>query len=346
LSNDRPEIRLIIDGGEVVDWESFEIASDLLHPADAWRGVISNQGAKNAGLISGGDSVQITIDGDVELSGFVDRVAYSNNRVAISGRDNFGHLVDVSATPGAHKQIKLDALAESLTSAWGMIWQVDPAVTLTQHRYVKIEPGETISDVLTRLARRDRALIWLDASGTAHIGRPDYDQLPSHAIYHHEPTNPAAQQNNVIEAEVDESIGDRYASITVMGASGNTSGQWGKTALQKQTDTDPSVPSGRVLILSDGDVKSISAAKRLATDEVDRRAFEGLVMRYTARGFYGTPPPGQERVKFEIDQRASVVDDFADVDGVYYLTARTFSFEEGGGYSTRLELHPGGWWEQ
>ncbi|HHE71340.1 MAG TPA: hypothetical protein ENL34_03545 [Chloroflexi bacterium] len=339
-----PRVRLVVGGAELGDWASFDIESDLLQPADAFTFVAPNINGAMAGKVNQMDDVVVTVDDVVQMRGFVDSVQYANGQVQISGRDLFGHLVDCSAPPKSYRRVYLDVLAAKLSAPWDIAWQVD-GVALKQHRWVKIEPGESCMDAIVRLAKVDRVLVWLDAQGVGHIGRPDYDQLPKHVLRRYKGTDPMSELNNVLEdgAEVSEDGRDRFSTITVLGSSGNSGSQWGKTALQNQSSTDAEVVSTRTLILTDGDVKSISACKQKAEDEVERRAFESVVIRYTTAGFYGEEASGQEPSMWAIDTRAAVTDQIAGLDGVYYVTKRNFQLELGQGHVTALELHQGGW---
>jgi prophage tail gpP-like protein len=138
---------------------------------------------------------------------------------------------------------------------------------------------------------------------------------------------------------------DRYSSITVLGSSGNTRGTWGSAALASRTEQDAEVPNDRHLIITDGDVKTLKDAKTRAGDEVERRYFEGTTLRYTAQGFYGEPAQaGAEPTKFTIDTRVSLIDEYAGLEGIYYLTARQFRCSPTDGYTTRLEIHPSEAW--
>jgi prophage tail gpP-like protein len=283
------------------------------------------------------------VDGVVQLDGFVDDVTTVGGRLTLAGRDQVGHLVDCSAEPRSYTKIKLDTLAEKIAGAWVPVWQVDPLVTLTLHAYVKVDTGESIWDVLARLARKDKAILWLDAQGVGHIGRPTYTDPVVHAIRHC--TQRSAQRSNVWEPEVVVSGRDRYSSITVIGSAGNTRGTWGSAALQSRTVVDDEVFNDRRLIMPDGDVKNLKQAQTKADDEVERRFFEGTTARYTAPGFYGEPAQrGATPQLFQADQRVSLVDEYADLDGVYYCTGRQFRFSVDEGHTTRLELHPSGVW--
>lgn len=338
-----PAVRLVVGGSELEGWESFEIESNLLTPADAFSFTSQNSAGELAGVVNPGDSAKVVVDGEVQLDGFVDEVAYQGGRVVITGRDQIGHLVDCSAEPRSYSKMKLDTLAEKIAGAWVPVWQVDPLVTLTLHSYIKVDGGESVWDVLARLARKDKALLWLDAQGVGHIGRPTYTGAVVHAIRHC--VREGGQRSNVWDPEVTISGRDRFSSLTVIGSSGNTRGTWGSSALQSRTVDDAEVPNDRRLIIPDGDTKTLKQAQDKAEDEVERRFFEGTTARYTAPGFCGEPAvKGATPALFQIDQRVSLLDEYAGLDGVYYCTGRQFRCSLDEGYTTRLELHPDGVW--
>lgn len=336
-----PDVRLVVAGEDFGDWESFEVESDLLQPADAFSFVAANIGGSMAGKISKFDTVKVVVDSSLVMVGFVDDITYRDSRINVVGRDNFGHLVDCSAAPKTYKNQTLLTMAQALGGRYVPSWQVRPGVTLPVHRWLKVEPGETIIDVLQRIAKKDGVLLWLDAQGVGQIGKPDYTSQPSHVIRHYT-TKPASGLNNVTSAEVRLSARGLYSQVTLLGASGNSAGRYGKQSLQKQTDLDVGVPIVRELIVTDGDVKSIKEAKARATEEVDRRAFESTTLNYTSKGFKGEPAPGQTASLFETDQRVVVTDEPSGIDGVYYLTRRRFKLGNDG-HTTELELHEEGW---
>lgn len=338
----RPAVSIIVAGQELYDWTSFEAESNLLTPADAFSFTVPNIQGRFAEAFTPGDAVQVVIDDEVELKGYLDDVQISGSRITIAGRDVVGHLVDCSAEPRSYSKMRLDALAEKLAGDWVPIWQVDPLVTLATHSYVKVDVGETVWDVLARIARKDRCILWLDAQGVGHIGRPTYTG-PLTAVLRN--CTPMEGRSNVWEPDVMVTLRDRFSELTVLGSSGNTRGTWGSSALKSRTESDAEVPNSRRFIMTDGDIKTLKQAQDRAEDEVERRYFESVTLRYTAPGFYGEPlSRAQEPQRFAIDTRVAVVDTYAGLDTTFYVTARQFRCDEQGDYTTRLELHPSGVW--
>lgn len=333
----RATVKLVVGSFEISEWFTYEVENDIMTPADAFSMCAPNRGGVLAGKIQQFDTARVIIDGSVVLDGFVDEVRYSigsnGPQVEISGRDKFGHMVDCSAEPKTYKLVDLGTLARLLGAPWVTMWKVNAAVKA--HSWVKIEPAESRLDVLLRIAKKDRVLVWLDASGVGVIGRPSYTTVPAHEVHLH--VGSLSMLNNVWAPQVSMSWKDIFSAITVLGSSGNSAGSWGKTALQKQTSSDTSILATRPLIVHDGDVKSMAQAKSRAEDDIRRRAFESTKLTFSCNGFYTSTG-----VRFAPDQMVSVSDDLSGASGAYWLSRVKFSGNEAG-QTSEIELHPPGW---
>ena len=345
----RPVVKLVIGTTELEDdLLSYEIESDILTPADAFSMVAFNRDGGWASKLALFDAVKVTVDENVVLDGFIDELNYTvgadGPRVEITGRDKFGYLVDCSAFPKTFKNVTLSTLAMDLARTWVAVWTAgNGGDALPIHNAVKVEPGESVMDVLLRIAKQDRVWVWLDPAGVGVIGRPDYTTTPTHAIYQLGP-NSGSPINNALSSSVRLSGHDRYSEIHMTGSKGNTKAHFGKSCLIERGATDSTVPVTRPLIHTDGDCKSLKQAQEMAQDEVASRAFHGTTLKYTVPGFYGSPPGGGAKQLFAPDQRMSVTDEFAGADGIFYCSSRRFVCDERG-HRTDLELHVEGWLE-
>lgn len=342
------DIALLINGKEFKGWDRWEVESDILQPADAFSLSVPNIAAEQTGEINPNDAFKLVLDGRLVMRGYVDEVNYtttaSESRMEVTGRDDFGNLVDCSAQPGTHRKIDLVTLARKLTSAWSMDWAVQPGLTLERHAKVKVEPGDSVMDVIMRIAKKDDKLVWFTSSGTATIGVPNYNQEPAHRFRLYTPDSGLAAANNVLSSRARNSYQDRFSSYTVAGSGANDATNFGRASSRKATQTDGVVTVHRPLIIPDSDIKTIAQAKNRVGREVDRRQFDSSVLDYTVRGHYGTPyKDGGEAVMYDADQRADVVDYPSGARGVWWLTKRRFKLDSNGP-ATDLTLHPDGVW--
>lgn len=336
------DIRLIVAGTEYTGWDSFQVESDFRGTADAFSMSAPNDQAQLAGKFSPGQAVKVLFDRTLVFSGVLDDVDYNGStdseKVQVTGRDDFAHLVDNSAPPGTLRNVTLLRLAQKLSDDWSMTWAMDSAMSLTTHKAVKIEPGEAIMDVLVRTATKDKAVLWYDG-GVAYIGRPNYDQTPKHRIVY----RTDGRNNNALDHQVTETWRDRYATITVDGTGSADSANWGKSTHRRAVDTDAEVTGPRSLILVE-ELKNIQQARDRAELEIERRAYDGLVLNYTMAGHYGTPyRSGDQPELYNANQLAAVVDEPAGIDGVYWIARRRWGLDVDGPATTELELHSQSW---
>lgn len=349
------EVKVIVGSGadatELTTWQRYDLEADLLQPSDAFSLTAPNNDGELAGVVSKGDLVKVLVDGVEQMVGYVDDVVYTSDdqgsRVEITGRDLFLFLVDCSAQPQSLQNKTQLQLADLLASDWVEEWSSNSTVaSTTQIPRVKIEPGESILDVLLREAQKDNCIIWADAQGAGHIGRPDYLQEPLYNLYHYARGNLLRAYNNVITASVRESWRDQYSSITVHGTTGNTRANSGDSSRAKAVAVDTDIEPDRPLIISDGDVRTLKQAQNRADLERDRRAFDATVLEYTVKGHYGSKPDGRGGVVstlWAIDTLVDVVDELAAKQGEYYITKRRFRGDDSGRF-TDLTLHPKGVW--
>lgn len=87
------KVRLLIGGKFHEDWESYDIDSDLLIPADAWHVTLGLRQGELPGEVCDGAPVEVLVGDERVMVGRIDdiahRVSKRDNRYAISGRDTF-----------------------------------------------------------------------------------------------------------------------------------------------------------------------------------------------------------------------------------------------------------------
>lgn len=341
-SNDATIVKIVLADTELSTWIRYEIESDFLRPANAFSLTASNREAELAGQVLPGDECKVIVDDTVQMAGYVDEVNYSvgeqGSMVEITGRDRFGQLMDNSAPLLSLKKRTLKQICEQLTSNWIDSWESD--ITLSQISRIKIEPGETIMNVISRLAKKEDALIWLDPDGTGHIGRPNYSQSPLYQLICRKKSNPNSKRNNIISGSMRTSWTDRYSSITVHGTTGNTAANYATSSRYRGIATDDQIQQNRSLIMSDGDIKNVAQAKARAELEVARREFDAITWDYTVRGHYGELPDGKGGKKeslWEINTIVDVDDEFSETNAPCWVLRRRFRGDDSGRY-TDLEL--------
>ena len=78
----RQAVTLMVGGREHRDWTSYEVDSDLMTPADAWRVTLGIPADAVPATVRPWEPVQLAVGGEVVLSGRIDRVDAPSARVS------------------------------------------------------------------------------------------------------------------------------------------------------------------------------------------------------------------------------------------------------------------------
>lgn len=365
------DVRIIVAGRELSNWQSYEIESDMMQSADAFSFTVPNHSGKLSGTVKRFDDAQVYVDGALQMTGYVDDVCNTTDAdggaaMEIVGRDVFGQLVDCSAEPATHHNVDLKTLAEKLSARWGIEWIVenetnrqtllaakrrvaqakrkagnDKAVAKAQRHLaaikaqiflrVKVEPGETPMEVIQRQAKKSQLMVWASADGKGIIASPRYDQPALYSLYQYPRTSPRRHLNNILNTRVMRSGRDRFSSYRVVG-SFTDDGE--KSHRLESEATDSEVTIERPLIIT-GSAKKLKEAQTEAQNEMQRRKFEGLVIELIVKRHTNN---GQ---LWETDTLADLDDEVNGLSGPFYVTRRRFVAGEKG-QRTELTLHEPG----
>lgn len=346
--------KLIVNDEEFSKWKEYEVETSMLNLANSFSFTASNDDGEMAGAINPCDEVKVIIDDTQILVGYIDEVEYSIDSdmgatVQVTGRDLFSYIIDCSANLKTYKNNTILQIAENLTS--GMIENWETTETLSKIKIVKVEPGDTIADVLQKWLKKQLLAIWIDGDGVAHIGKPNYSQLPQYNLYCYCPfiSPQNTKYNNILSGSVVKDVRDRFSRYTVHGTRGNTKENKGKNSRSRGYYDDSAVTITRNMLISDGKTRSISEAENLAVSEGEKRIFDAEMFRYKVRGHYGQKPKANNSIEenfFEINTMIDVEDEQSAVSEELYVAGIVYRGSEDG-QTTDLELrHPYLWLAQ
>jgi prophage tail gpP-like protein len=200
----------------------------------------------------------------------------------------------------------------------------------------KIEAGETVMEILSRLAIKSGFLIWQAADGSGVIARPDYLQDAMYDIRLYSRDDADYQRNNVLEYDVRRDGRDRFRSYRAMGYSPNTKNTSGKGSRHDAslTDDEVSLSSRSFTMARDNSTKRKQVSEQLQRER-DRRQFESEIATYTVMGHQ------QNGVLWQIDSRCAVDDRINNITGKLYVVRRKFVGDDEG-QRTEIELRRSG----
>ena len=344
------KIELKIEDMSIKHFLSYQVDADLYTAADAFHMELSDPDIK----ITAGMHCWLKVNGQLELTGIIDKVQRKVNKsgvsLAVSGRDLMGIAVDSCCEKwGSVSGKTLQQLAEMLLGnvyalnrikieyqknvvgklkkskkvGGGFLSGID-----TPQKISQIEPGMKIFEVLQTYAASRGMLFYSLPDGTFVFGRPMTKGEPSYTLI----LRKDGIGNNVIESDVINDISRRYSKVTVVGQ------QQGQDFFDSATKInsplgvaiDADFPFHKPYVTKNNN-DSVSPQQH-ARMIMEKHRWEGLQLHYTVARH------SQDKTNWTINQLCRVKDEAQDIDGVYLIYGRTFELSKDAGPITRLRL--------
>jgi len=239
-----------------------------------------------------GVTSQIEINGIIIAKAVFDTVSIDDTNGHVftySGRDPSGDLIDSSAmfSDGnfSKKNIKLEDAIKDLLKPYNMVVKVAVDDTGKVFSEISITPGETVSEVITRLCKYRAVFPLSDGAGGLILTKAGGKRSGGHITV-------GGDQGNVITRRGEISHAQRYSEIIVKGGSNGGDGfeGWAETSPEDLSGTegrakDPDIKRYRPLIIqSESDGYDLDLEER-ALWEVRYRRFSGTELTYTVPGW-------------------------------------------------------------
>ena len=196
----------------------------------------------------------------------------------------------------------------------------------------KPSPGETCWDFIDRHCRRFGALPWIAADGKLVISSPHYDQEPLFVLTRR--INDGST-NNIVEGGFDDDLEAQSSEATVYGRTGGRDATRSRFRGFAQRAASL-MPLYRPLVVHDPSIRTADEALRRAKRELAQQNTRAFTLEYEVYGH------GQGPYLYAIDTVAEVDDEEIGVNGIYWISARTFRGSRDQGRTTRLRLLPVG----
>jgi prophage tail gpP-like protein len=337
----QPDVVEVKIGGVVhTGWTQYEIDSDLLTPADAWRVRLAQPVIELPPQVVEGAPVEVRLNRDVVLKGVLDErtltVSAGQHELMLSGRDGAGVLLDCSSPIFTKGQATLEQIVASITREFikgaHIRFEVDKKFLREK---VNTEPGDTAWDSLRRAAEANGLWPWFEPDGTLVVGGPHYD-LPTVATL---TLRADGKGNNVLSLAERRSIVERYSEVTVYGqshASGSGAGERDPRNNIKFTEPDQGVLGYRPKVVIDHEAVSTDIARARARKVISDSKLKAYTLTAMVRGHRT-----DDGVLWTSGQRVHVKSEPHNIDGVYFLMGRRFTGDKTAGQRTQLTLKEG-----
>ncbi|MDS7929630.1 hypothetical protein RMB13_09080 [Acinetobacter sp. V102_4] len=220
--NQAIEIRLVIGGYEVSDWEVVDVDNQIDTPAENWSlTLFQKDGQLLPRSIAGGASVQLYYGSELILTSIADKVAEAVSRqgygLQITGRDLAGQLIDCSVPIFNGRQVTLEELINQYIKA-GDLASLFQKVAIQDNAWLKnkisVEPGESLWDAIEKAAQVTGQHVWLEPDGTLNIGDPF--KSPYHVKTTLRLNKPNDRQNNVLSLEYENDVSRVFSQFKIL----------------------------------------------------------------------------------------------------------------------------------
>ncbi|WP_066568033.1 phage baseplate assembly protein [Snodgrassella sp. CFCC 13594] len=328
-----------IGGKEHKDWQSYDIDSDFLIPADAFNFETGLAMAQTSVEDYSGDQCEVVINDQVVMTGIIGNqvktVSKGNRQITLSGRDLAGLLVDCSAPQINVKGMTVLAAAKKLAAGWTQIKSVvlksEKNPTLDK---IDIEPGETVWQALTKVANSVGLHPWFEPNGTLVIGGPDYSSKPVATLCH----SRTDTRHNIQSIQVEHDTESRFSEVTFLGQSHGRAGNSSKHDL-KWVYKDPTMTLHKPKTVVVSDAENLDALQKQAKKMLSDWKLDGFTLTITVPDH-----KTQDGVLWQPGQRVHVIDEEEGIDAIFFLMGRRFMLSRYDGTTTELRLKEDGVW--
>lgn len=340
-----PDITLNVNGTKFSRWQTVEIRNSIDELAGSFSLGFQNSWAPEGEAlgIQEGDECTIECDGEVVLTGFVDRSRESYQKrehvVSVEGRSVTEDLIDCDAIYGGGR-IKgkgIVDLSKLILEPFGIALDdiepallADPAFTAPIEPF-KLQEGETAFEALSRIARKRSCMLLTTRDGKLQIARASKSPLPGVTLQ---------RGLNVISGEREGDASNRFSEYRFKSQLRGTDSVNGKNAAHLSgVVTDSAIERYRPKVIFAEHQGTREDLKKRATWERNTRAGRGERLTYSVKGWKHSPGAasplpslgavdslfgGPSKSSFWTPNTATkVVDDFFGYDGETMLIAMT-----------------------
>ncbi|HWH86361.1 MAG TPA: hypothetical protein VNV36_06270 [Pseudomonas sp.] len=218
------DIRLVIDGQEWGGWQAYSVhlsmqelsGSFTLQVTDRWAG------QDTVRPVPAGSFCELTVDGEVLITGYVDVRAPKYNsqshQMTLSGRDKTADLIDCTAANTQWIGRGLADVARTLAQPFG-IKVIDLVNVNAPFSTFKPDDGETVFEALDRAARIRGVLLTTDGIGNLVLTRAGY--LRAH--------DSLVLGENILTGQLQVDLRDVFSHYTLKGQMPGTDDYYGET---------------------------------------------------------------------------------------------------------------------
>lgn len=280
-----PVYTLIIGGQPWNGWETLSYSRSIERMGGSFQVTLMQK--PEVGFLSAtmriGLPVQLEIDGQTVLDGYIDDVEHSYDEgsanISVAGRDKTGDLIDCAATvngPFEFNNQRLEKIIAQVIKPFGITLAVD-ADTGAPFRRVAIQPGETAYAFIDRICRFRAILPVSDGIGGLVLVKPAGEKSPGRLVY----------GQNIRRGQVQMHGAERFSLYVLKGqAEGFDSSTAGEISAGEGRATDTRITRYRPTVIMAETQGFTQTLTERAEWERNVRRGRGNTATYTVPGWY------------------------------------------------------------
>ena len=341
MSNNYPyenDVTVEVDGKAHNSWKSYDIDSDFLIPADAFKfdlGVPSNSTVLPD---FSGAEVKVRINGELVMTGIVDTtqhtISKTNRTYSLNGRDRASILVDCSAPITNVKGLTVLDAVKKIVEPLGIKKVELRAENNPTLDKVDIDVGETAWNAAMRCANSAGLHLWFEPNGVLIIGGADYSTPPVATLC----CMKDGKRNNFEQADLTFDVSNRFSEVTFLAQSHGKQGQDNKNDL-KWVYNDPEMTTYKPKTVVVSDVDNLEALQKWAKKYIADSVLEGFTLTIVVPDH-----KMQDGTLWQPGQRVHVICEEYEIDAIFFLMGRRFTLSRNGGTQTELRFKQDGIW--
>lgn len=341
MSNNYPyenDVTVEVDGKAHNSWKSYDIDSDFLIPADAFKfdlGVPSNSTVLPD---FSGAEVKVRINGELVMTGIVDTtqhtISKTNRTYSLNGRDRASILVDCSAPITNVKGLTVLDAVKKIVEPLGIKKVALRAENNPTLDKVDIDVGETAWNAAMRCANSAGLHLWFEPNGELIVGGADYSTPPVATLC----CMKDGKRNNFEQADLTFDVSNRFSEVTFLAQSHGKQGQDNKNDL-KWVYNDPEMTTYKPKTVVVSDVDNLEALQKWAKKYIADSVLEGFTLTIVVPDH-----KMQDGTLWQPGQRVHVICEEYEIDAIFFLMGRRFTLSRNGGTQTELRFKQDGIW--
>ena len=341
MSNNYPyenDVTVEVNGKAHNSWKSYDIDSDFLIPADAFKfdlGVPSNSTVLPD---FSGAEVKVRINGELVMTGIVDTtqhtISKTNRTYSLNGRDRASILVDCSAPITNVKGLTVLDAVKKIVEPLGIKKVALRAENNPTLDKVDIDVGETAWNAAMRCANSAGLHLWFEPNGELIVGGADYSTPPVATLC----CMKDGKRNNFEQADLTFDVSNRFSEVTFLAQSHGKQGQDNKNDL-KWVYNDPEMTTYKPKTVVVSDVDNLEALQKWAKKYIADSVLEGFTLTIVVPDH-----KMQDGTLWQPGQRVHVICEEYEIDAIFFLMGRRFMLSRNGGTQTELRFKQDGIW--